>query len=56
VLAHVIGDRHGRVRLEVIVVVAQSAPTARVEAIDAEVDLGAASSASCPVGGRYRIP
>jgi len=33
VLAQVIYDRRGRVRLEVVVV-ARSAPTARVEAID----------------------
>ena len=39
VLAHVIDDHRGRLRLEVIVVVAQSAPTARVQAIDAEVDV-----------------
>jgi len=37
VLAQVIDDRRGRGRLEVIVVVAQSAPSARLEAIDAEV-------------------
>jgi len=39
VLVQVIDDRRGRVRLEVIVVVAQSAPPARAEAIDAEVDV-----------------
>ena len=49
VLAHVIDDHRGRVRLEVIVVVAQSAPTARVEAIDAEVDVVAG-------GGCWRGP
>ena len=37
-LAQVIDHRRGRVRLEVVVV-AQSAPPARVEAIDAEVDV-----------------
>jgi hypothetical protein len=37
--AQVIDNRRGRVHLEVIVVVAQSAPTARVEAIDADVDV-----------------
>src|SRR5664280_873915 len=39
VLVQVIDDRRGRVRLEVIVVVAQSAPPASAEAIDAEVDV-----------------
>jgi hypothetical protein len=39
VLVPVIDDRRGRVRLEVIIVVAQSARTARVEAIDAEADV-----------------
>jgi len=34
VLAPVIDDRRDRLRLEVIVVVSQSASTARVEAID----------------------
>src|SRR5664280_307974 len=49
VLAQVIDDRRGRVRLEVIVVVAQSAPPARAEAIDAEVDVVAG-------GGCWRGP
>ena len=39
VLAQVIDNSRGRVRLEVIIVVAQSAPPARVEAIDAEMDV-----------------
>ena len=39
VLVQVIDNRRGRVLLEVIVVVAQSAPPARAEAIDAEVDV-----------------
>jgi hypothetical protein len=39
VLAPVSDDRRGRVHLEVIVVAAHSAPPARVEAIDAEVDV-----------------
>ena len=49
VLAQVIDDRRGRVRLEVITIVAQSARTARVQAIDAEVDVVAG-------GGCWRGP
>ena len=39
VLAQVIDNGRGRVRLEVITIVAQSARTARVQAIDAEVEV-----------------
>jgi hypothetical protein len=45
VLAQVIDNSRGRVRLEVIIVVAQSAPPARAEAVDAEVDVVAGADA-----------